>query len=61
METVFRNQLLTKNQSLRDNVFPIRFLETAHMPLCPHLHTPLWRSAWLVKHRDNFTFFVTFT
>jgi hypothetical protein len=30
METVFRNQLVSRNHSLRDNV-PIRFLKTAHM------------------------------
>jgi hypothetical protein len=31
METVFRNQLISKNPSLRGNLFAIRFLEMAHM------------------------------
>jgi hypothetical protein len=24
----------------------------------PHPHTPSWRNAQLVKHRDNFTFYI---
>jgi hypothetical protein len=31
METVFRNHLVSKDQSLRAKYLPIRFLETAHM------------------------------